>query len=188
MRLTLSPHGRARACGRSRSRAGRQSDRVEALRVPRAAAKVARQGLADLVLARVRAAREQVGGRDDEAGRAEAALNRARLGEGRLNRMQLAVLGQPLDRHELVTVRLGREDKAGADKPALEEHGAGAALALLARVLRAGEAEPFAEDVEQAFPGPDVGLEALVVDRQLDSHCRQRSTARTVRTRSDLRR
>ena len=95
--------------------------------------------------------------------------------------MQLVVLGQPLDRHELVAVRLGREDKAGADESAVEEHGAGAALALLARVLRAGEAEPLAEDVEQALPGPDVGLEALAVDRQLDSHCRQRSTARTVR-------
>ena len=176
-----------RAGGRAHEPAA-SLDRVEDLRVPRAAAKVARQRLADLVVGRVRAARQQVGGRDHEPWRAEAALNRARLGESRLNRMQLAVLGQPLDRHELVAVRLGREDKAGADESAVEEHGAGAALALLARVLRAGEAEPLAEDVEQAFPGPDVGLEALAVDRQLDSHCRQRSTARTVSTRSELRR
>ena len=96
--------------------------------------------------------------------------------------MQASLLAQPLDCDELVAVRLGGEDKAGANKPAIEQHRAGAALALLARVLRAGEAEPLAKDVEQALPGPGIGLPALAVDRQLDSHWRQRSTARAVRT------
>src|SRR5215212_1344737 len=162
---------------RGRSRAGRQLHSVEDLRVARAAAEVAGQRLSDLVLARARASRQQVDGCDDEARRAEAALNRAGLGEGRLNRVQLAVFAQALHGHELMAVSLGRDDEAGADELAVEEHRARPALALLAGVLGAGKAETLAKNVEQALAGPDVSLVALAVDSQLDSHCRQRSMA-----------
>ena len=98
-------------------RARRQPDRVEDLLVARAAAEVAGQRLADLVVGRARHAGEQVGGRDDEPGRAEAALDRARLDERALHRVQLVPLGQPLDRHHLVPVGLGGEHEARADEP-----------------------------------------------------------------------
>ena len=102
--------------------------------------------------------------------------------------MQLAVLAQALHGHELVAVCLGSEDETGADELAVEQHGARSAFALLAGVLRAGKTQPLAKDVEQALAGPDVGLASLAVDGQLDSHCRQRSTARAARTRSEWRR
>src|SRR6266516_3282895 len=179
---------RACACGLRWSRAGGQPDGVEDLRVAGAAAEVAGQCLADLVVARARIARQQIRGRDDQARSAEAALDRAGLGEGLLDGVQPAVLAQTFDGHQLVPVRLGGKDEACADELAVQQHGARSALALLARVLRARQTEPLAENVEQTLARPHVGLMALAVDGQLDSHCRQRSRARSVRTRSEWRR
>jgi hypothetical protein len=51
-------------------------------------------------------------------------LHSAGLVEGRLHRVQLAVLGQPLDGHELMAFRLRGEDETGADELAVEKHGA----------------------------------------------------------------
>ena len=74
------------------SRLGGRADRVEDLLVARAAAQVAGQRLADLGVARVRLALQQVVGGDDQPGRAEAALDGARGEERLLDRVQL-VLG-----------------------------------------------------------------------------------------------
>ena len=101
---------------------------------------------------------EQVGGRDDEAGRAEAALHRAGLDERLLDAVEPVLAGEALDGDDLVTVRLRGEHEARADELAVEQHRARAALALLAGVLRTGQAEPLAERVEEALARPDVGL------------------------------
>ena len=135
----------------------RQPDGVEDLLIAGAAAEVARERLADLVVARIRAAGEQVRRRDDEPRRAEAALDGARLDEGLLHAVQAAALGQALDGDHLVAVGLGGEHEAGADEPAVEEHRARSALPLLAGVLRAGQPEPLAQREEQALSGPDLG-------------------------------
>ncbi len=73
---------------RSASCARGQPHGVEDLRVAGAAAEVAGERLADLVVRRVRAAPQQIGRRDDEPGRAEAALHRACVDECLLHRMQ----------------------------------------------------------------------------------------------------
>ena len=101
---------------------------------------------------------EQVGGRDDEARRAEAALHGAGLDERLLHRVQPSPSRQPLDRDDLVPVGLRGEHEARAHELAVEQHRARPALALLARVLRAGQPEPLAQRVEQALALPDVGL------------------------------
>ncbi len=99
---------------------------------------------------------EQVGGHDDQPGCAEPALHRAGLQEGLLDGVQLAPVGQSLDRGDLPAGRLAGRDQAGADRLAVEVDGAGAALALLAGVLGPGQGEPFAQQVQQALAGPDV--------------------------------
>ena len=104
---------------------------------------------------------------------------------------QTYVLGvaQPFHGRHLVPIGLRAEDEARADEPAVEEHRAGAALALLAGVLRARQPEPFAQDEQQALARPDLGLLALTVDGQLDPHAaRQRSMARAASTRRAWRR
>src|SRR5438046_3062062 len=99
-----------------------------------------------------------------------------------------SVWPQSMDGDRLMPARLGGKDKARADELAVQQHGARAALALLARVLRARQPEPLAENVKQTLARPHVGLMALAVDGQLNSHCKQRSRARSVRTLSEWRR
>ena len=161
---------------------------VEDLLVPGAAAEVPRERLADLVVVRIWNAAEQVGRRHDEARRAEPALHRAGVRERLLHGMELAVRGEPFDRDDLVAVGLRGEHEARAHELAVEEDGARSALALLARVLRAGKLEPVAERREEALARPDVGLTGLAVDRQLDPHARHLSSARPVSTRRAWRR
>src|SRR4029453_6584894 len=135
-------------------------------------------------LAGRRVVREQVGGRDDQARRAEAALHRTGLRERLLHRVQLPAPGKPRDRDAVVAARLRGEDEAPTHEPPLEQHRARAALTLLARVLRARQAEPLAQREEQALALPDLRLALLAVDRQLDPHARHLSSARSVSTRN----
>ena len=149
-----------------------QPDGVQDRLVAGAAAQVAGQRLADLVVVRLRVAGEQVVHRDDQPGRAEPALHRAGVEERLLHRVQRRRRsGQPLDRHDVAALRLAGGDQAGAHDDAVEVDRARAALALLAGVLRAGQAQPLAQDVEQALALPHVvGLPLLAVDRQVDPH------------------
>ena len=73
-----------------RSPPGGQAHGLDDLLVARAAAQVAGQRLADLGVVRVGVAGQQVVGRDQQPGRAEAALHRAGVDERLLHRVQLA--------------------------------------------------------------------------------------------------
>ncbi len=95
---------------------------------------------------------EQRGGGDQEAGGAVTALGGAQLGEGDLERVQVWSLAKPLDGHDRGRrLDLDRQGEAAQHWQAVDEHGAGAALAELAAVLRAGEVEVFAQDLEQGL-------------------------------------
>src|SRR5215218_7962553 len=118
--------------------------------VPGAAAQVAGEGLAQGQLVGVGPAVQQVVHGHDHPGDAEAALHRPLLDEG------------PLD---VAAGGVGAHDAAGGDQDAVQQHRAGAALALLAGVLGAGQAEALAQHVQQALPVPGVGdLVVLAVD------------------------
>src|SRR4051794_22180990 len=145
---------------------------VDDLLVARAAAEVAGERLADLRVARVRILRQQVVRRDDQPRRAEAALHAAGLDERALDLVQLAVGGRDaLDGDDLAALGLGGEDQARADELAVEVDRARAALALLAGVLRAGQAEVLAQGREQALALPNaVGLARRAVDDHVQPH------------------
>src|SRR6185312_10824764 len=101
--------------------------------VPGAAAQVAVDALADLLLGRRRIVLQQVDRRHDHARRAEAALERVPVVERLLNRMQRAVRpGQALDRGDRAAVGLDREDRAALHGDAVEQDGAGTAVAGVA--------------------------------------------------------
>lgn len=61
--------------------------------------------------------------------------------EGLLQRRQVIAVGEALDRHDNRAGRLDREQKAGSDCPAIDDHGTGAANTVLASGMRAGEIE-----------------------------------------------
>src|SRR5213592_1979675 len=77
--------------GFSRTRARRLRDRVENVRVARAAAQVSAQPFGDLVARRLRVLREQMDGRHDHPGRAVATLQAVAVPESLLHRMQMTV-------------------------------------------------------------------------------------------------
>src|SRR4051795_11247886 len=164
------------------SRARRHPDRVEDLRVPRAPAEIAAQGLPDLVVRRVRHVRQQIHGRHDQPRCAEPALHGARRRERLLHRMERPVRPEPLHRHDLVPVRLHRQHQTRADQRPVEQDRARPALALLARVLRAGQPHVLAQRVEKALALPDLGLHRLPVDGEGDPHVRHLFSARPTST------
>src|ERR1700743_1022581 len=71
----------------------------------------------------------------DLPGRAVAALERVLGDERRLQRMQVAGLADAFDGGDLVAVVRHRQRKARVDAPAVDDHGAGAALAAVAALL-----------------------------------------------------
>ena len=157
----------------------RQPHGVQDLLVPRAAAEVAGQRLADLGVGGVRLPGQQVVGLHQQPGGAEAALHRPRLDERLLEGVQVVALREALDRADLAALGLAGGDQAGADRHAVEVDGARTALALLAGVLGPGQAHPLAQDVEQALALPDVvDLATLAVDRGGDAHVRRPSGSR----------
>src|SRR5438105_3381936 len=81
----------------------------------------------DFGLGRVGIALEQRLRRDQEARRADAALQRCHLDELLLQRMQLVALGHAFDGLDLGVLGLGRQDQAAADQPAVDGDAAGAA-------------------------------------------------------------
>ena len=95
--------------------AGGQPDGIHDLLVAGAPAQVAGQGLADLQVVRLRHPAQQVVRGDDQARRAEAALDGAGLHERLLDRVQPGRLGQALDGDDVAALRLPRRHQAGAD-------------------------------------------------------------------------
>ena len=73
------------------------------------------------------------------------------VAERLLQRMQLVGAGgDALDGQHLVAVGLHRQHQAGARRAAVEQDGAGAADAMLAAEMGAGEAELVADEIGQA--------------------------------------
>src|SRR3972149_9197359 len=123
---------------------GCQPDSVQNLDVAGATAHVAGQGFAHRCFRGVGIAVQQVGDRDDEARRAETALHRPGLHESLLYRMQPILGRQRFHGPYLAFVRLRRQNQAGADQFTVQPDGTGAALPLLAGVLRPRQAQVLA--------------------------------------------
>src|SRR5438093_3459364 len=154
--------------------------RLDDLDVAGAAAQVPGERLADLVGARRAIHGQQRPGREDHAGCAEAALGGAQPREGVLERIERVAL-QPLDGHEGAPGEPRRQHQAGADRLAVEQHGAGTAHALAASVLGAGEREAVAQEVEHGPVGRRLAPARPAVERELEgeAHARPRSLPRT---------
>ena len=66
--------------------------------------------------------------------------------------VQRAIGREAFDGGDLRAVLHDRERQAGIDAPAVNQHGAGAALAVIAALFCAGEVEMIAQCVEQRRP------------------------------------
>ena len=142
----------ARDAGDVDDRARRDGEhRLDDLAVAGAAAQHAGERVADLGLGRLRVRAQQRLGAHQHARRADAALRRAVGDEGALQRRQRAVgAGEAFDRRHRAAVALADADDARAHLLAVEQHGAGAAVAGVAADLGAGQAELVAQGVGEA--------------------------------------
>ena len=102
----------------------------------------------------------------DHAAGAVAALHGAGVEEGLLERVQLAVLLEALDGGDLAGGDRAELGDARARRRAVDQHRAGAATALAAAVLGAGQAEVVAEHAEQRPIAIGVDADRLAVDPQ----------------------
>ena len=147
--------------------------------IPGAAAQVAGELLADLLLVGLRSTAQERLGRHQEPGGAEAALQRMVLREGALQRRQLAVgAGEPFDGQQRAAIGLDGEHQAGANRFAIELNRAGATDAVLAPDVRPGQPRVMADEVREQSARLDIGLIAGPVDRDGDVHGRADSIAR----------
>jgi hypothetical protein len=117
---------------------------------------------------------DQTDGRTDLTGSTVAALESVMLDEGLLQRMQRASLGQAFDRRHLRTVFHDRQREARVDPPAIDQHGAGAALAVVATLFGPRKVEIETQCVEQRRPRRYAQLALYTVDVQRDGHLGRR--------------
>jgi len=138
----------------------------------------------DLVSARAGLLVEQCLRSHDHAGRADPALQPAAVHEGPLQRMQPTILRESFDGLDLRADGLQGEHQATVDRPTVDQHGAGAALAVAAAFLGTGQADAIAEGVEQPGARLDHALTPLAVDHQLNDLLHRRPSALTAAVRS----
>src|SRR5580704_3700726 len=135
-----------------------------------AAAEVAAKDLADFPLSRMRIAGEEIGERHQNARRAEAALQGVIVAECLLQGVELAVgRGERFHGAHLAPFRLHRKRQAGARGDAVDQHGAGAADAVLAADMGAGGPEPLAKEIAEQHARLGFGRELAAVERQRDA-------------------
>ena len=152
--LAGAAHGGGACRGGHGYAAGKERlDRIDDPHVAGAAAEHPAQAVEHL-LARHRARQGGQSGRGHQhAGRADAALGGARRDEGLLQPGHARVGGEALDRRDRPAVRLPERHQATADLPALEQHGAGTAVAGVAADLGTGQAEVGAQHFRQPARG-----------------------------------
>jgi hypothetical protein len=85
----------------------------------------------------------------DLAWRAVTALEGIMINERLLQRMQMPILGQALDARDACAVLHDSERKTRYDAAAINQHRAGAALAVVAALFAACQVEMLAQEIEQ---------------------------------------
>src|SRR5262245_31959426 len=88
-----------------------------------------------------------------------------------LQRMKRAVGGKALNRGDAGAILHDRQCQAGVNTPAVDQDRAGAALAMVAAFLRAGQAEAVAQRIEQRRPRRDGQLRRRAIDIKRDGNC-----------------
>jgi hypothetical protein len=138
--------------------------RFEDLLIARTAAQATGERFADLVARRAGMLVEQRFRSDQEAGRADAALQGGSLQEALLKGMQVALARQPFNRFQRRSFGLNGQHDAAIHRHAVHQHGAGAAVAVVAAFLRSGQPQLVAENFQETLPGFAKKLGFLAVD------------------------
>ena len=126
-------------------------DRLQDFRVAGAAAKISRQGLPDLVAARVWILIQQCFRGKENSRNAITALRRPQVSECILQRMRFAIPRHPFHGRDLGIDRLDTEHQTGKYRLAVHEHRASAALTQFAAMFGPGEIHVLTQDLQQCL-------------------------------------
>jgi len=126
-------------------------DRPDNLVITGAAAEVSGEPETNLVLRGIGIGVKKSFRRHDEPRSANAALERRLIKKRLLKRMQLAVVSDSFDGRDLRALDFHREDAAGIDEAPVEDHRAGAAVAVVAALLGTRELELIAKNLKEAL-------------------------------------
>jgi hypothetical protein len=113
---------------------------------------------------------DQAGGRTNLAGRTVAALESVMVDEGLLYWMKRTVFRQSFDGGDLRTVLHNSQCKARIDPPAIDQNRTGAALAVVATLLRSGQTKMDAQRIKERSPRSERQLVRHAVDVERDHH------------------
>jgi hypothetical protein len=94
--------------------------------------------------------------------------------------VQLVRRADAFDRRDLMAFGFDGEHRAGINRFAIEQHGAGAARRAVANFFRAGDVEPIAQRVEQCNARLDVQSFVLPIDLECDGQFSGTANARIV--------
>lgn len=126
--------------------------------VSRAATKVPRKGLPDLLPGGVRVPVEKRLRGEYHTRGAETALDRSAFVKRHLDGMKLTPLGQPLNGCDMSIFDADRQGKTGQNGPPVEEDRTTAALTLVAALLGPRKSQTIPENLKQGFPIMDTHL------------------------------
>src|SRR3954465_4260105 len=98
--------------------------------IARAAAEVRRQHLENLLVRQLGIGLQRIYRKHQEAGRAEAALERMMGDEGLLHGVQFVAVCETFDRSDTLALRLDREHQARSSRVIAEDHGPRTAAAV----------------------------------------------------------
>src|SRR5215475_7414020 len=164
---TFPARGSAPCAARSRLRSSprprHRLDRVDDRLIAGAAAVIAGEMRADLFAARNAATGEQFLRGQQHARRAIAALQGVARDERLLQIGDLVRIGDPFDGVDARAVALHRQHQAAAHHHAVDAYAAGAAYAVLAADMTAGERNVFAQEVDQRLARVDPFAHLLAV-------------------------
>src|SRR3954454_7766346 len=141
--------------------------------IPGAAADIALQRDAEIGALRL----VQRGAGQDHAGGAEAALKALRIEESLLHRVRAAVSAETFDRGDGAPLGTEGRDQAAMHRLAVQQHGAGAAIAGVAALLHAEMAE-LAQERAQALAGAWLLRKRRAVDLEAHDDGAPRSSSR----------
>src|ERR1700722_18263545 len=163
----------------------RQSDRLDDLLITGTTAKIAADRLANFFLRWIGIASQQRMGRHEHARSTEAALQRMELAKRILQYAQpLRVGRQALDGGDLCAIGLHREKQAGKHPVAVQKNGAGAAHAVFAAGMRAGEIKRFTQEIDQRQTRRHGRAARLAVDGEIDAVLRHQIRPATAWSRA----
>jgi hypothetical protein len=93
------------------------------------------------------------------------------LNESLLNRMQLATLSQALHGRDFFPALHHGQHQAGVPALAIHQHGAGAALPVIAPLLCSSKLQMLAQQIEDRHTRVNIELVLLFVDGQRETYC-----------------